>query len=110
MKAKFRYHSSPSRDDLTDLEHRLMQTLKPVKPRPDFIRSLGQQLVTQFKVLPRLTQIGRAQVLWMALFLLMCAMVLLFVSIRAILTLISFFGLLSSYRRKGDCLPLRPRM
>lgn len=97
MKAEYRHRSSQSKGDLTDLESRLMHTLKPVSPRPDFIRSLGEQLVSQFQMLPRLTQFGRDQVLWMALFLLICAVVMLFISIRAIATLISFFGLLSSY-------------
>jgi uncharacterized membrane protein len=102
MKYENPKRSMSQNKDFGYLENRLQISLKPVSPRPDFVRDLKQQLTGQFEKLPSLSQISRSNVLLMAIALMVCVFMVIFLSIRAAATLISAFTLLYQYRRQAQ--------
>jgi hypothetical protein len=94
MKGKDQPVSNESQD-LRAIETRLQRSLRPVSPRPAFIKDLRKQLVSQLQVLPTISHFGRSSVLWLGLLFMLLVFSLLLLSLRAAVVL---FGLLSMFQ------------
>lgn len=86
--------------DFGYLESQLESSLLPVNPRPDFVRELGQQLASQFRIIPTVPDFSKSYVLWFALALLFSIFLVLMFSIRAVLVLVGILNLLYQPQQK----------
>jgi hypothetical protein len=88
--------------DLSVIETRLQRSLRPVSPRPDFIKDLRNQLINQLQVLPTISRFGRSSVLWLAFLSILLVFGVLLMSLRAAILLLSFFTLFQQYQRQNQ--------
>ena len=87
--------------DLSAIETRLQRSLRPVSPRPDFIKDLRKQLVNQLQVLPTISRFGRSSVLWLALVLILLVFGVFLMSLRAAILIFSFVTLFQQYQTQS---------
>ena len=87
--------------DFSYLESQLESSLLPVAPRPDFVRDLGQQLASQFRIIPTVPDFSKSYVLWFALALLFSIFIVVMFSIRAVIVLVGIVNLLYQSPQKN---------
>ncbi len=85
--------------NLGEVETRLEEMFTPVMPRPDFVRDLRHRLMAQFTPKARAGMDNQQTMLIIAASLLSFVMVLM-VSLRALLAVLTSLGLLYQYRHQ----------
>ena len=97
--------------DLSEVEWRLQGVLKPVGPRPEFVRDLRRQLVSQFSSLEPEPETSTRQVLLVTAAGFLTGTLILALGIRTVLTLLSALGVIHQFKRQLDekrSSPLQP--
>jgi hypothetical protein len=96
--------------NLEGVEARLEGMFVPVTPRAEFVRDLRRRLVTQFSLRPR-SDMGGQQALLIIIASALSFIMVLMVSLRTLLAVLTSLGLLYQYRhqlrqeRQGRILP-----
>jgi len=97
--------------EIVELEGHLQGFLKPVAPRPEFVRDLRRQLVSQFGSLEPEPKIGTRQVLLVTAAGFLTGTLILALGIRTVLALLSALGVIHQFKRQLDekrTSPLQP--
>ena len=88
--------------EVAEMERRLQAVLRPVKPRPEFVRDLRLQLVNQFNSLEPDPQMGSRQLLLVTAAGFLSGALILVLGIRTVLALLSALGVIHQVKRQLD--------
>jgi hypothetical protein len=88
--------------DLIAIERHLQAVLKPVKPRPEFVRDLRRQLVSQFSNLEPDPKTDTRQLLLVSAAGFLSGTLILVLGIRTVLTLLGALGVIHQFKRQLD--------
>lgn len=108
---KFLWGRKHKEQELVELERRLQGVLKPIGPRPEFVRDLRRQLVSQFSSLEPESKIGTRQVLLVTAAGFLTGTLILALGIRTVLALLSALGVIHQFKHQLDekrASPLQP--
>jgi hypothetical protein len=97
--------------ELFEIERHMQGVLKPVKPRPEFVRDLRRQLVSQFNSLEPEPGTDTRQILLVTAAGFLTGTLILALGIRTVLTLLSALGVIHQFKRQLDekqANPLQP--
>jgi hypothetical protein len=88
--------------DLSELEGRLSLALKPVMPRPEFVRDLRSQLLSQFNAMEPESKVNSRQWLLVSAAGFLSGILILVLGIRTVVTLLSALGIIHQFKRQID--------
>lgn len=88
--------------DLIELERHMQGVLKPVTPRPEFVRDLRRQLVSQFNNLEPEPGTNTRQLLLVSAAGFLTGTLILALGIRTVLALLSALGVIHQFKRQLD--------